>query len=156
LGLRKSETVSLRLDAYESAVELEEARNATLTSRLSLENARNEWKLYAESIDSKLARISLNNAELTLNGKTVTATVGSLIDQNNLKAELLKVTDVLRSRLNDRAIVVEVQLDEQKAVTQSAARPARPLTAREKLDKMRESNPLIDDLIRTFDLKPDD
>jgi hypothetical protein len=48
LGLRKNrETVSLRLDAYESAVELEEP-NATLTSRLSLENARNQWKLYAE------------------------------------------------------------------------------------------------------------
>ena len=156
LGLRKSESVSLRLDAYESAVELEEARNATMTSRLSLENARNEWKLYAESIDSRLARISLNNAELTLNGKTVTATVGSLIDQNNLKAELLKVTDVLRSRLNDREIILEVRLDEQKAITQSVTRPARPLTAREKLDKMRETNPLIDDLIRTFDLKPDD
>jgi hypothetical protein len=63
--------------------------------------------------------------QLTLNGKTVTATVRfAHLIQNNLKAELLKVTDVLRSRLNDRAIVVEVQLDEQKAVTQSAARPA--------------------------------
>ncbi|MFN5235879.1 MAG: hypothetical protein ACK5FV_01785 [Bacteroidota bacterium] len=75
---------------------------------------------------------------------------------SNLKTELLKVTDVLRSRLNDREIVVELRLDEQKAVSQAVARPARPLTAREKLDKMRESNPLIDDLIRTFDLKPDD
>ena len=156
LGLRKSETVSLRLDAYESAVELEEARNATMTSRHSLENASNEWKLYAESIDSRLARISLNKADLTLNGKTLTATVGSVIDLSNLKAELLRVTDVLRSRLNDREIVVEMRLDEQKAVNQAVTRPSRPLTAREKLDKMRESNPLIDDLIRTFDLKPDD
>lgn len=156
LGLRKSESVSLRLDAYENAVELEEARNATMQSRLSLENARNEWKLYAESIDSRLARISLNNAELALKGKTLTATVGSLIDQNNLKAELLKVTDVLRSRLNDREVMVEIRLDENKAIAQAVNRPARPLSAREKLDKMREVNPLIDELIQKFDLKPDD
>jgi hypothetical protein len=112
--------------------------------------------LYAESIDSRLARISLNNAELALKGKTLTATVGSLIDQNNLKAELLKVTDVLRSRLNDREVMVEIRLDENKVIAQAVNRPARPLSAREKLDKMREANPLIDELIQKFDLKPDD
>jgi hypothetical protein len=127
-----------------------------MQSRLSLESARNEWKLYAESIDSRLARISLNNAELALKGKTLTATVGSLIDQNNLKAELLKVTDVLRSRLNDREVMVEIRLDENKVIAQAVNRPARPLSAREKLDKMREANPLIDELIQKFDLKPDD
>lgn len=156
LGLKKSESISLRLDAYETAVEVEEARLATLESLLSLENAKKEWHLYAENIESKMVRLSLTNATLQLEGVTLCAHVGSTIDQNNIKAEQIRLTDALRRRLNDKELKIEIVLDEAKIQEQAAARPARPLTTREKLDKMREANPAIEDLLRRFDLKLDD
>lgn len=156
LGLRKSEAIPMSLDAYDSAVEKEEARKATLQSRLNMENLRIEWQAYAQSIDSKLMRLSLSNAELQLNDKHLTATVSTLIDQNNIKNELLRLTDVLRRRLNDGALKIEVVLDKSKVQEQIAARPAKPMTAREKLEKMKEINPVVDDLLRRFDLKLED
>lgn len=156
LGLKKAEAISLRLDAYDTAVELEEAHNATLTSRLNLENARAEWHTYAESVESKLMRLALTNATLNLEGHLLTALVGSSIDQNNIKSILSRLTDTLRRRLNDKDLKIEVVLDENKIQEQVAARPVRPLTVKEKLEKIKEANPMVDDLIQRFDLKLDD
>lgn len=156
MGLRKSEAIPLRLDAYETAVELEEAKNSAMQSRLTLENARVEWQAYAASIESKLMRLSLANARLSLDGSLLSASVGSLIDQNNLKAEVHRLTDTLRKRLNDISLKIAIVLDERRTQEQVAARPARPLTAREKLDKMKEINPVVQDLLERFDLKLDD
>jgi DNA polymerase-3 subunit gamma/tau len=156
LGLKKSETISLRLDAYENAVKQEDARLASLTSRLTLENAKAEWLLYAESVESKLMRLALANATLTLEEKTLVALVGSTIDQNNIRAELVRITDALRGRLNDKDLKIEVRLDQSKIEETIAARPVKPLTAQEKLEKMNEINPAVEELIRRFDLKRED
>jgi hypothetical protein len=67
-----------------------------------------------------------------------------------------RLMEILRKRLHDNALKIEVVLDEQKKAEQEqqqAARVVRPLTTREKLDKMRESNPMVEELIRRFDLK---
>ncbi|MBL7828057.1 MAG: DNA polymerase III subunit gamma/tau [Saprospiraceae bacterium] len=156
LGMRKSEAIPLRLDAFENAVELEEAHNAGLKSRLSLENARTEWLAYAESIESKLMRLSLTSAELQLNDKVITALVGTQIDQNNLKSEVLRLTDLLRRRLNDKEIKIEVKLDPDKVQQQPVARPVKPLSQKEKLEKIKASNPVVDELLKRFDLKLED
>lgn len=156
LGLKKAESIPLRLDAYDDAVELEEAHNATLKSRLNLENARAEWMAYAQSVESKLMELALSNAKLQLEGKKLTALVGSTIDQNNIKAELIRLSDTLRSRLNDKALKIVVKLDGAVIEEQKAARPARPLNSREKLERMKEINPLVVDLMQRFDLKLND
>ncbi len=155
LGLKKAEAISLRLDAYDTAVEIEEAHNATLTSRLNLENARAEWMLYAESVESKLMNLALSNADLQLEGKILTALVGSTIDQNNIKAELIRLSDTLRRRLNDKGLKIQVKLDNSKMQEQIATRPARPLSQKEKLESMMESNPLVEELMLRFDLRLD-
>jgi hypothetical protein len=67
-----------------------------------------------------------------------------------------RLMEILRKRLHDNALKIEVVLDEQKKAEQEqqqAARVVRLLTTREKLDKMRESNPMVEELIRRFDLK---
>ncbi|MEY3194258.1 MAG: hypothetical protein RIQ78_355, partial [Bacteroidota bacterium] len=156
LGLKKAETISLRLDAYDTAVELEEAHNATLTSRLSLENVRTEWMLYAKSVESKLMRLALTKADLQLEGKKLTAVVGSSIDQNNIKAELSRLTDTLRKKLNDVALKITVTIDDSKMPGILASRPIKPLSAKEKLDQLITLFPLVTDLMDRFDLKLDD
>lgn len=152
-GLKKAEAIPLRLDAYEQAVEVEEAEKAALESRLNLENAHTEWKAYAESLESNLVRMALVSAQLRLHDKILTATVHSVTNRSHVQAEMMRLLDTLRHRLHDPALKIQVELDESKLQEQLAARPQRPLTAKEKLDKMKEVNPLVEDLLRRFDLK---
>ncbi|MBK6993634.1 MAG: hypothetical protein IPH31_01420 [Lewinellaceae bacterium] len=156
-GRMKAEAIPMRLDAFDQLVEEEENHRASLESRLSLENIRTEWQAYAALLNSNLSRMALSNAELRLEGKTLTALVGTTIDQNNVRAEVPRMLETLRKRLHDTALKIEVVLDDQKIAEQAqAARTVRPLSTKEKLDKMKETNPLVEQLIQKFDLKLND
>jgi DNA polymerase-3 subunit gamma/tau len=155
-GEKKAEVISLRLDAYEQAVEVEEAEKAALESRLSLENAQVEWNIYAASVESPTLRQALNAAELSLADKTLSAIVGMTTHRNLLQQELSRLLDALRRRLHDPALKIQIQMDESKAQELKSQAPKRPLTTKEKLDKMKEINPLVEDLLRKFDLKLDE
>ena len=147
----------MRLDAFDQLVEEEENRRAGLESRISLENIRTEWHVYAALLKSKLSRMALTNAELRLEGKILTVLVGTTIDQNNVKAEVSRLLDIMRRRLHDNALKIQVVLDEQRIAEQAqVSRATRPLNNKEKLDKMMEINPLVEELIKKFDLKPID
>ena len=157
LGRMKAEAIPMRLDAFDQLVEEEEIHRASLESRLSLENVRTEWQAYAALLNSNLSRMALTNAELRLEGKLLTVVVGTTIDQNNVRAETARVLETLRRRLHDNALKIEVVLDDKKLAEQvQAARVVRPLTIKDKLDKMKELNPLVEDLIKKFDLKLND
>ena len=156
-GRMKAEAIPMRLDAFDQLVEEEENHRASLESRLTLENIRTEWQAYAALLNSNLSRMALSNADLRLEGKILTVLVGTTIDQNNVKAEVPRLLETLRRRLHDSALKIEVVLDDQKiAVQAQAARTIRPLSNKEKLDKMKETNPLVEDLIKKFDLKLND
>lgn len=155
-GLKKTESIPLSLDAYEQAVAEEEARKSAQESRLSIENARSEWAAYATVHESNLVRIALINATLLLEGKRLIATVSSTIDRSHLQGEMSRLLDALRRRLHDPALLIELVLDEAKAAEQAVPKAQRPLTKQEKLERMKEANPAVGDLIRRFDLKIDD
>lgn len=156
-GRMKAEAIPMRLDAFDQLVAEEEIHRASLESRLSLENVRTEWKAYSALLDSNLSRIAMTNAELILQDKILKVLVGTTIDQNNVKAEVPRLLEILRRRLHDNALKIEIQLDDKKIAEQAqAVRTVRPLTVKEKLDKMKEVNPLVEDLIVKFDLKLND
>ena len=157
LGRMKAEAIPMRLDAFDQLVEEEEIHRASLESRLSLENIRTEWQAYAALLNSNLSRMALSNAELRLEGKLLSVLVGTTIDQNNVRAEVARVLETLRRRLHDNALKIEVLLDDKKLAEQvQAARVVRPLTIKDKLDKIKELNPFVEDLIKKFDLKLND
>jgi hypothetical protein len=153
----KAEAIPMRLDAFDQLVEEEENHRASLQSRLSLENVRTEWQAYAAMLNSNLSRMALTKAELRLEGKVLTVLVGTTIDQNNVKAEVARVLETLRRRLHDNALKIEVILDDKKIAEQAqAVRVVRPLTAKDKLDKMKEISPFLEVFIQKFDLKLND
>ncbi|GAB4493508.1 MAG: DNA polymerase III subunit gamma/tau [Saprospiraceae bacterium] len=155
-GFKKAEIIPLSLDAYEQAVEVEEAEKAALESRLSLENAQSEWGLYTASVESPSLRQALTSAQLALEDKILSATVGMTTHRSLLQQELSRLLDTLRQRLHDPALKIQILLDENKAQELRPQAPKRPLTAKEKLDKMKEVNPLVEDLLKRFDLKLDE
>ncbi|MBV6440794.1 MAG: DNA polymerase III subunit gamma/tau [Haliscomenobacteraceae bacterium CHB4] len=155
-GLKKAEAIPLSLDAYEQAVAVEEAEKAALESRLTIENARSEWNAYAASVESPTLRQAMTAALLDLDDKTLSATVGMTTHRSLLQQELARLLDTLRLRLHDPVLKIQVLLDESKAQELRPIAPKRPLTAKEKLDKMKEVNPLVEDLLKRFDLKLDE
>lgn len=155
-GLKKAESIPLSLDAYDQAVAAEDARKAAQESRLSLENARTEWAAYSAAHESNLVRLALTNAVLRLEGQVLTATVGSITDRSHLQGETMRLLDTLRRRLHDASLRIEVALDEIKVAEQAAPKVQRPLTKQEKIERMKEGNPAVGELIRRFELKIDD
>ncbi|MBK8923402.1 MAG: DNA polymerase III subunit gamma/tau [Saprospirales bacterium] len=157
LGLKRADKISLRLEDFEAAVAVEETENAARISRLDLENARAEWTAYAEMNPSPTLRQAMNSAVLYLEGQWLTARVGLTVHRGLIQDELTRLLDTLRARLHDPAMKIRVELDEARvAEIQAAAQQQKPLTIKEKLDKMRETNPLVDDLLQRFDLKLDE
>lgn len=136
---------------------MEEAEKASRESRLTLENAHAEWTAFAEMNPSPTLRQAMNGATLRLEGKNLVAVVGLSVHRSLIQEELSRLLDTLRARLHDPALKIRVEIDEAKAAEiQAAAQPKKPLTVKEKLDKMREVNPLISDLLDRFDLKLDE
>lgn len=157
LGLRKADKVALKLEAFEQAVQVEEAERAARTSRVSLENAQEEWLRYAESARTPTLRQAMQSADLRLEDKTIVARLGSTVFQGYIRDEGMRLLDYLRQQLHDVQVKIKLELDEAKqAEIQAASAASKPLTVKEKFDKMREINPLVNDLIQRFDLKLDE
>ncbi|MEQ1745310.1 MAG: hypothetical protein ABMA02_07790, partial [Saprospiraceae bacterium] len=157
MGLKRAEKVSLRLEDFEEAVAVEELELAGRESRLTLENACTEWKNFAEMTPSPTLRQALTGAVIHLEGKIVVAIVGLTVHRALIQEEINHLLDTLRTHLHDPAIKIRVELDEAKAAEiQAAGQTKRPLTTKEKLDKMRENNPLVIELLQRFDLKLDE
>jgi DNA polymerase-3 subunit gamma/tau len=155
-GAKKADKISLRLESFEAAVEVDEARKAGQESRVSLENVTAEWKSYADAVESNLVRMALTGARLQLQEKTMTAFVKSGMDRNHIQGEMLRMLDQMRKQLHDTAFKIQVELDETMAPDASIQAPKKPLSTREKIEQMKAANPLISDLIQRFDLKTDE
>jgi hypothetical protein len=156
-GAKKAQKISLRLEDFENAVAVEDAELAGRESKLSLENARNAWLQYAERQESPSLRQAMQQAALQLREHTLVATIGLSVHRGMIQEELHPLLDYLRTELQDAAVKLLVEMDETKAdQVHTGTEPQRPLTVREKFEKMREINPFITDLIQRFDLKPDE
>jgi hypothetical protein len=55
--------------------------------------------------------------------------------------------------MHDVAFKIQIEIDESKVQEQVTPRPMRPLTAAEKVERMKAQNPAIGDLIQKFDLR---
>lgn len=157
LGLKRADKISLRLEDFEEAVAVEEAEKAGLESRLTLDNARSEWAAFSEMNPSPTLRQAMNSATLSLEDKILVAVVGLTVHRSLIIEEQSRLLDTLRARLHDPALKIRIDIDEAKAAEiQAANQPKKPVTTKEKLDKMQEQNPLVRDLLQRFDLKLDE
>lgn len=155
-GLKRAETLSLNLDSYDQAVEVEEAKNAALESRFTLENVRAEWQTFAKSLESNLVRLALMGAELRIEDKALIVKVKTGLERNHIHGENARLLHTLRQRLHDPQIQIRVDLDETKPREEVSGRPARPLSKQETLAKMQENNPLVEELMKRFGLTLDE
>jgi DNA polymerase-3 subunit gamma/tau len=153
LGLKRADKISLDLSAFDKAVKVEQAEMAQRESRLSLDNIKIAWSEYASKVDSPSLRQAFNSAILRLEEKLLIASVGLSIQSGLLQSESTRLLDYLRQQMHDISVKLKVQIDETMAPEPTQQRPARALSNKEKLEKIKENYPTVNDLLTRFDLK---
>ncbi|MFZ4545553.1 MAG: DNA polymerase III subunit gamma/tau, partial [Saprospiraceae bacterium] len=131
----------------------EHALEKQAESLLNPENLQAAWTRFVDALESPSLIASLDKAELSIDNKKIIVKVGSKLAQESIK-QTIDLLDYLRKELNDRELMMEIELDQEKIAELAAdAEQNRPLTIKEKYEKMVEENPLVDVLRQTFELK---
>jgi DNA polymerase III subunit gamma/tau len=121
---------------------------------LALDDVQAAWNDYAAAVPSDSVRNVLKTAELSLENGKLIATVSSNFGGNALRDEK-GLMEHLRKIFQYPSMEWEVRIDEEKRKNHAAPVRQKPLSAREKFIKMRETNPLLDDMRKRLDLMPD-
>ena len=145
--------MSFNLDAFEAQVVAEDAANDAKISLFSLENAQKEWLSFADASESQVLASNLKATELSLEAGKLVAHVGGDLAKTMILQEP-GLMDFLRKNLHEPLLMMEIRVDETRAAANRPAPPPRKLQPKEIFDKMKETNPLVEDLVRRFELKP--
>jgi len=151
-GVQKVERIPLRLDAFEEAVAVDEARKASLQSKLNLQSATTYWRQYAETVESPSLQQAFLGSNLTLENKTLIAKVGMSLHKNALTQALGKLLPEMQHALHDPLLRIRIDVDD-SMLPSEPTRPSRPASAQEKLDALKQINPLVEALIERLGLK---
>lgn len=123
---------------------------------LTLEEVKKVWNVYIKNIETNSIRSILSDAGLRLNDDRIIVSVGSKLAENAVRQERGLMPN-LRKKLRRPNLLLSIEIDKSKLLQQQAkVEKKKPITARDKYDKMKEINPLIADLRRKFSLKLDE
>lgn len=112
------------------------------------------WQDYLAGNSSQMARTALSMSVLRLNGHQVVFSVPSSIAKGYLLQDLPSLREKILSEIHVPDLKLEVEIDASMAPA-NIATPKKPMTMKEKYEKMLEINPLLHDLRIRFDLKID-
>ena len=116
------------------------------------ENLESTWADYCATIESPSVRQMLIGAKLRLDEQTVHVEVASPMAKGAVQAER-DLMMALRQGLGCRELRWEITVDASQL--KAAAKPKRPTSDRDKFIAMREVNPLLDEMRKRLDLRPD-
>jgi DNA polymerase-3 subunit gamma/tau len=144
------------VNAIRAQLKAKKESQATAESKLNVANLTAAWQAYIEKIDSQVVKIAFLKAVYTLKGTTITVSVGSAHAKNTIQQESAFIP-FLGETLVEPQINLTIEIDPAllSAIEEQPERK-KMLTPRERYVKMRETNVLIEDLQRRFELKPEE
>ncbi len=156
-GAEKHALPNLRggLNALLAEVKQESNGAGTAAAAFNLEELQKAWQAYIEAAEmAPTVKMLFQNVEFTLQDFHVTATASSALAENAIREEG-RLIEHLRRYFNLQQLTFSIKKTDKKP---AAAPPKfqKPLTAKEKYLKMRETNPVLQDLQTRFDLRPDE
>ena len=125
-----------------------EARQNSL--ELNTENLSKWWDEYRSGITSAVINTALSGSEIDLDQSLVIITVPSKASKARLQ-EMNNLLSDLRQAFHSAAIQLSVEVNEDPEA-EEARKPRKPLTNKEKYEKLVASNPNVDDLRKSLDL----
>ncbi|MCC6723752.1 MAG: DNA polymerase III subunit gamma/tau [Saprospiraceae bacterium] len=147
-GIPGLSAVSLQ-SIHEEIAEQEANDGPVQEAKLTLEDLKEAWAAYIDSLDKDSVKNILRGADIDINPEQVTVTVGSALAENTVRQEM-GLMEFLRKQLHAPLLALSIKLDPSR----SNAAPAKPkrLTDSEKYHAMRAVNPLVDEVRKRFDL----
>lgn len=144
------------VNAIRAQLKAKKESQATAESKLNIANLTTAWQSYIEKIDSQVVKIAFSKAVYSLKGKVITVNVGSAHAKNTIQ-QASDFIPFLSENLVEPQISLKIEIDSAllPAVEEQPERK-KILTPRERYVKMRETNVLIEDLQRRFELKPEE
>ena len=142
------------LSDLEEELEKENEEVSEEKSEISTERFKEVWDEYAENIKSPSVRTTISKAEFTLEDDMVKVTVGSTMAKEMVQQEI-ELIQFIRDQLNRPDLLMTIDVDPDKLPEEAKVKPKKLLSTKEKYDLMKNENPLIDEMRKRFDLKPD-
>ncbi len=143
------------LNALLAEVKQESNGNGEEAITLTLLALQDVWKQYVEAMTAPLAtKLLFREVELTLHEHHLTATAGTSLAENTIREETGLIEQLRRHFSLPQLTFSILKIDKNPG----AAPPKyqKPLSAKEKYLKMRETNPHLQKLQQKFDLRPDE
>ncbi len=153
LGTRKI----LSLDEMDDEIEENEPSSEALENQaleLTQEAVGKAWKAFIDTINQMTTKTIFNSASIKIEKGELVVTAGSTLAVNTIRQEG-SMMDFLREKLNAPQLLLNIKVDPEKALAKQLPKKAKPMTDSEKYWKMKEQNPLMDEMRKRFDLKFD-
>ncbi|MCL4110227.1 UNVERIFIED_CONTAM: hypothetical protein GTU68_030611 [Idotea baltica] len=132
----------------------EEARNADAGEDMTDENLVKLWEYYIDNVESQATASSLKNSIVSFADNSVHVIVPSQIARETVLQEV-DLIDKIRINFNVNDLAIQVFVDVNQFPDFNKIEKPKILGSQEKFEKLVEVNPLVADLVKKFDLKPD-
>ena len=142
------------LDALDQEVEKANEEKLKNAKEINLDTVQEYWSEYAISAGSPSLKMALDGTVLHLNNLEITAKVASHHGKNLINNEG-GLMDFIRSKCGVDNFTLKVIVDEEKLAAEMKKKPPKPMTNKEKFDKLMKINPLVKDLKDRLDLTLD-
>jgi DNA polymerase-3 subunit gamma/tau len=158
--LKKEETVKLgSLSAIEALVAQEEAKEQEIeTLPFNQENLTQLWNEYIENIESQSTKAAFKSSKFHIEGEYIIINATSAFTQSTVKEEF-DFLPFLKEKFRLKNLFLTVQVDKavkkEQEEQQKKLQKAKPLSDREKFILMSKGNPLLYELQKKFDLRPE-
>lgn len=158
--LKKDETVKLgSLSAIEALVAEEEAKEDEVeTLPFNQENLAKLWAEYIEKIESQSTKAAFKSSKFHIEGEFIIINATSTFTQSTVKEEF-DFLPFLKEKFRLKNLFLTVKVDEavkkQHEEQQKKMQKTKPLSDREKFILMGKGNPLLYELQKKFDLRPE-
>lgn len=150
----KYSTPSLSITSVQEEVAKEQQKASEDKPPLDLALVQEKWNQFSDNSSSPTMKMAMNNSTLHLEGDDLTVKTVRSIDKNLVQGDNTLMV-YLREALSCSTITLIVEVDESKAPVKQATQVKKILTPKEKLEDMKGVNPLIEEVVKRFSLKPD-
>ncbi|NNE29765.1 MAG: hypothetical protein HKN16_09010, partial [Saprospiraceae bacterium] len=120
----------------------------------ALDEIKGAWVEESKSINSPTFKNILRHAKLDLDDGKLRVSVGSRMAREMVINEV-DFSRSLKKRVGYSNLIMKVEVDPEVVTAQKNTKPKKVLTIKETYDLMKETNPLVEDLRKRFDLKLD-
>ncbi|MEN0005257.1 MAG: hypothetical protein AAF798_13980, partial [Bacteroidota bacterium] len=120
---------------------------------LTNEKAAEVWAALVEQCKHDSLKSVLKAAELRVEEEELKILVGSAFGESMIREEQNQIMEFLTQAFGRQSLTLRIAKDPAKVV--QAPKRKKPMTDREKFLKMAESNRLVLDVQKRFDLRPD-